>query len=116
VITFTFFVLVGLVFSLCGVLLNMFHCLKFAFDGKGVEIAAIVGGVLDICSQTLLMLLLLLLAKGWAITRKELKNITILFSVWALYGLVHVLLYVWDLVITKSRYFIFVLILFANRL
>ncbi|KAK4037190.1 hypothetical protein OUZ56_029230 [Daphnia magna] len=88
---------VGLIFSLCGVLLNMFHCLKFAFDGKGVEIAAIIGGVLDICSQTLLMLLLLLLAKGWAITRKELKNITLLFSVWALYGLVHVLLYVWDL-------------------
>lgn len=82
----------------------MFHCLKFAFDGKGVEIAAIIGGVLDICSQTLLMLLLLLLAKGWAITRKELKNITLLFSVWALYGLVHVLLYVWDLVtVTASQ-------------
>ena len=89
---------VGLVFALCGVLLNVFHCLKFAFDGKGFESAAIVGGILDICSQTLLMLLLLLLAKGWAITRKELTWRPLLFSVWALYGLVHVLLYVWDLV------------------
>lgn len=91
---------VGLVFALCGVLLNVFHCLKFAFDGKGVEIASIVGGILDISSQTLLMLLLLLLAKGWAITRKELTWRPLLFSVWALYGLVHVLLYVWDLVST----------------
>lgn len=87
----------GLAFALCGILLNVFHCLKFAFDGKGFESAAIVGGILDICSQTLLMLLLLLLAKGWAITRKELTWRPLLFSVWAFYGLVHVLLYVWDL-------------------
>lgn len=94
----------GLVIALCGILLNVFHCLKFAFDGEGVETAAIVGGVLDICSQTLLMLLLLLLAKGWAITRKDLTWRPLLFSVWALYGLVHVLLYVWDLV---SLFFFF---------
>lgn len=88
----------GLLTAVCGLFLNVFHCLKFAFDGKGFETAAIIGGVLDICSQTLLMLLLLLLAKGWAITRKELSWRPLLFSIWAFYGLIHVLLYVWDLV------------------
>nr|CAG4649218.1 EOG090X03T7 [Scapholeberis mucronata] len=87
----------GLLTAVCGLLLNVFHCLKFAFDGQGFETAAIIGGALDICSQTLLMLLLLLLAKGWAITRKELSWRPLLFSVWAFYGLIHVLLYVWDL-------------------
>lgn len=90
---------VGLFFALVGVFLNVVHCLKFSFDGEGVESAAIAGGVFDIISQTVLMLLLLLLAKGWAITHKELTWKLILFSIWALYGLVHVLLYVWDLVI-----------------
>lgn len=87
----------GLLFALGGVFLNVCHCLKFAFDGQGVESAAIAGGILDICSQTTLMLLLLLLAKGWAITRKELTWRPVLFSIWALYGLVHCLLYTWDL-------------------
>ena len=91
---------VGLLFALSGIFLNVFHCLKFAFDGEGIQSAAIIGGVFDICSQTLLMLLLLLLAKGWAITCTELTWKPALFSIWALYGLVHVLLYVWDLVNT----------------
>ena len=89
---------VGLLFGLTGVFFNVVHCLKFAFDGEGVNSAAIAGGVLDILSQTLLMLLLLLLAKGWAITHKELTWKPVIFSIWAMYGLVHVLLYVWNLV------------------
>jgi len=87
----------SLFFALSGVFLNIFHCLTFAFDGRGAPSAEIVGGVFDICSQTLFMLLLLLLAKGWAITCKELTWKPALFSIWALYGLVHILLYVWDL-------------------
>ena len=88
----------GLVLALLAALFNITHCLKFAFDGEGVSGAAVTGGILDILSQTLLMLLLLLLAKGWAITRKELTWKPMLFSIWALYGIVHVLLYFWDLV------------------
>nr|CAG4650052.1 EOG090X03T7 [Sida crystallina] len=87
----------GLLFALTGVFLNVVHCLKFAFDGEGVNSAAITGGVFDILSQTLLMLLLLLLAKGWAITHKELTWKPVIYTIWAMYGLVHVLLYVWDL-------------------
>nr|CAG4646152.1 EOG090X03T7 [Macrothrix elegans] len=88
---------IGLVLALAGMLLNLFHSLKFAFDGDGIKEAEISGGVLDILSQTVLMLLLLLLAKGWAITRKDLTWKPVIFSIWACYGLVHVMLYVWDL-------------------
>jgi Rhodopsin-like GPCR transmembrane domain len=44
------------------------------------------------------MLLLLLLAKGWAITRMELTWKPLVFGIWMLYGIVHILLYVWNLV------------------
>lgn len=47
----------GLVFALLSVLLNVFHSLTFAFDGRGVGGAAIAGGVFDICSQTLVLYL-----------------------------------------------------------
>ena len=42
------------------------------------------------------MLVLLLLAKGWAITKTEVTNKFVLFSVWTIYGIVHILLYFWD--------------------
>lgn len=48
--------------------------------------------------QTIFMLLLLLLAKGWAITRMELTWKPLVFGIWMLYGIVHILLYVWNLV------------------
>lgn len=44
------------------------------------------------------MLLLLLLAKGWAITRLELTHKPLVFTIWFIYGVVHVLLYVWNMV------------------
>lgn len=46
------------------------------------------------------MLLLLLLAKGWAITRLELTHKPLVFCIWFIYGVVHVLLYVWNMVST----------------
>lgn len=44
------------------------------------------------------MLLLLLLAKGWAVTRLELTWKPLVFAIWLCYGIVHILLYVWNLV------------------
>ena len=48
--------------------------------------------------QTTFMLLLLLLAKGWAVTRLELTWKPLVFAIWFLYGVVHILLYVWNMV------------------
>ena len=41
------------------------------------------------------MLLLLLLAMGWALTRQELTCKAALFTLWSTYTVVHCLLYVW---------------------
>lgn len=48
--------------------------------------------------QTSFMLLLLLLAKGWAVTRMELTWKPLVFTIWLFYGIVHILLYVWNMV------------------
>ena len=45
--------------------------------------------------QSLFMLLLLLLAMGWAVTRQELKCKQVIFPVWLTYCLVHCILYIW---------------------
>ena len=41
------------------------------------------------------MLLLLLMAMGWAVTRQEVAFKTALITLWSLYTLVHLMLYVW---------------------
>lgn len=51
--------------------------------------------------QTTFMLLLLLLAKGWAVTRLEFTWKPLVFAIWFLYGVVHILLYIWNMVSMK---------------
>lgn len=80
--------------ALCLILL---HSLKFALDGSGYPALCMAGDIFDILSRTSFMLLLLLLAKGWAVTRIELTWKPLVFSIWLCYGIVHILLYVWNL-------------------
>ncbi|KPJ11211.1 Transmembrane protein 145 [Papilio machaon] len=75
---------------------NVLHTAKFAIDGIGFEGLAVAGDIIDIMSRTLFMLLLLLLAKGWAVTRLELTYKPLVFGVWLAYGIVNILLYVWN--------------------
>ena len=55
--------------------------------------------------KSLFMLLLLLLAMGWAVTRQEIRCKMAIFSVWLAYSIVHCLLYYWKRVsyVTKMR-------------
>ncbi|KAJ8977187.1 hypothetical protein NQ317_018068 [Molorchus minor] len=80
--------------ALCLILI---HTLKYALDGKGYPKLEMAGDIFDILSRTSFMLLLLLLAKGWAVTRLELTWKPLVFSIWLGYGVVHILLYVWNL-------------------
>ncbi|XP_025836717.1 transmembrane protein 145 [Agrilus planipennis] len=80
--------------ALCLILVDK---LKFALDGVGFPKVCMAGDIFDIFSRTLFMLLLLLLAKGWAVTRLELTWKPLVFAVWICYGIVHILLYVWNL-------------------
>ncbi|XP_048480522.1 transmembrane protein 145 [Plutella xylostella] len=86
----------SLVLEFLALCFNVIHTIKFAIDGVGFEGLAVAGDILDIMSRTLFMLLLLLLAKGWAVTRLELTWKPLVFGVWLAYGVVHTLLYVWN--------------------
>ncbi|KAJ8936129.1 hypothetical protein NQ318_022211 [Aromia moschata] len=80
--------------ALCLILI---HTMKYALDGEGYPKVAMTGDIFDILSRTSFMLLLLLLAKGWAVTRLELTWKPLVFAIWLGYGIVHILLYVWNL-------------------
>lgn len=86
----------SLILEFLGLLFNLIDVMKFMLDGEGYPKLAVVGDILDILSRTTFMLLLLLLAKGWAVTRQEFTWKPLLFSVWFMYGVVHILLYVWN--------------------
>ncbi|XP_049792786.1 integral membrane protein GPR180 [Schistocerca nitens] len=88
---------VSLLLEFLGLGFILLHIIKFSLDGVGVQELSIAGDIFDILSRTIFMLLLLLLAKGWAITRQEFTWKPLVFGIWFLYGIVHVLLYVWNM-------------------
>ena len=71
------------------------HHTIFSLDGYGVPWLDVMGDILEIFAQSLFMLLLLLLAMGWAVTRQELRWRKVIFAVWLIYSLLHCALYVW---------------------
>uniref|UniRef100_A0A7G3AL11 GPR180/TMEM145 transmembrane domain-containing protein n=2 Tax=Lutzomyia longipalpis TaxID=7200 RepID=A0A7G3AL11_LUTLO len=81
--------------SLCLILV---HMIRFAMNGVGNENFATAGEILDIFSRTLFMLILLLLAKGWAVTRQQISRTgwIILMTIWIPYCALNVMLYVWN--------------------
>ncbi|CAH0389026.1 unnamed protein product [Bemisia tabaci] len=87
---------VSLLMEVVGLSLNLLDALRYSSNGEGFPPLLILGDTLDILSRTTFMLLLLLLAKGWAVTRIELTWKPVVFFIWVLYGVVHILLYVWN--------------------
>ncbi|KAL1124209.1 hypothetical protein AAG570_001979 [Ranatra chinensis] len=86
----------SLLLEFLGLTLSLLNAVVFTMDGVGYPNVAVAGDILDILSRTTFMLLLLLLAKGWAVTRQEFTWKPLLFTVWFIYGVVHILLYVWN--------------------
>ncbi|ROT84334.1 membrane protein [Penaeus vannamei] len=86
-----------LIMQLAGLLFDTLHLLVFSFDGEGSEGVNIVGDLFNILAQSLFMMLLLLLAKGWAITRMMLTQRLLLFSLWGLYSILILTLYFWNM-------------------
>ncbi|CAG7725104.1 unnamed protein product [Allacma fusca] len=82
--------------ELTAVLSNVIHNLTFCLDGVGHPSLAVFGDISDILARAIFMLILLVLAKGWAVTRTELTSKPFIFGIWVLYGVIHILLYVWN--------------------
>ncbi|XP_068146382.1 uncharacterized protein [Drosophila tropicalis] len=74
------------------------HLIRYAANGEGEPNMQAAGDVLDILSRTTFMLILLLLAKGWAVTRQQISRTgwIILMSIWVPYCAFHIFLYIWD--------------------
>ena len=83
-----------------GVFFNFIHVFKFAFDGRGVEILKLTGNFIDQLSQCMFMLLLLLIVKGWTITRRDLvsRSKLMLYLVWITYTVANMALFIWNIV------------------
>ncbi|KAG4077941.1 hypothetical protein HA402_013441 [Bradysia odoriphaga] len=81
--------------SLCCILS---YSIRFAVSGVGNEASRTVGDIFDILSRTSFMLILLLLAKGWAVTRQQISKTSwfILMAIWIPYVAFHMVLYVWN--------------------
>ncbi|KAL7052607.1 hypothetical protein ACKWTF_004935 [Chironomus riparius] len=82
--------------SICFILI---HLISFASDGRGNEGLKIAGDIFDILSRTSFMLILLLLAKGWAVTRLEISAASwiALIFIWISYLILNFILYVWNM-------------------
>lgn len=86
-----------MVMEYIGAFSNVIHVVTFAFNGVGVEPLRIAGNFVDTMGQCFLVMLLLLIAKGWTITKPELSHKYILFGVWGLYTLIYIFLFIWNL-------------------
>ncbi|KAL5286427.1 hypothetical protein ACFFRR_007824 [Megaselia abdita] len=89
---------ISLVAEFVSLIFETVHFGYYAVNGIGDTDFETAGDILDIFSRTTFMLILLLLAKGWAVTRQQISRSgwIILMSIWIPYCAFHVLLYIWD--------------------
>ena len=89
----------SIIMEFISICLILFHLVKFASDGKGNEGLKVAGDVFDVLSRTSFMLILLLLAKGWAVTRLEISTASwvALIFIWISYLILNFVLYVWNM-------------------
>ncbi|KAB7501553.1 Integral membrane protein [Armadillidium nasatum] len=82
--------------QLAGLILDSLHLLIFSYNGVGVNALNIMGDLFNIVAQSFFMILLLLLAKGWAITRMNLARPYLLILLWLAYTILLLILYFWN--------------------
>ncbi|CAH1791741.1 unnamed protein product [Owenia fusiformis] len=87
-----------IILEFIGIVLNFIHFFKFAFDGEGSNLMKLAGNFIDMFAECLFMLLLLLIVKGWTITRQTLttKSKILLFTAWTLYTAANIFLFIWN--------------------
>lgn len=82
--------------QLLSCLAMVIHYSIYANDGIGAPGLQGLGTLLDMASTVVLMFLLILLAKGWAITTSYLAHKNVLIVVLALFILAYLALFIWD--------------------
>ena len=79
-----------------GILLNLVHVIVYAFDGNGVLLLRWAGDVTNLVSTSLLLLMVILLARGWSIRTRVVRSPRGVFAVWGGLTLLHLVFFVWN--------------------
>ncbi|XP_071079694.1 transmembrane protein 145-like [Haliotis cracherodii] len=87
---------VSFLLEMVGISCSLLDTTIFAFNGWGAEWLGITGTLVRVLSQCLFMLFLLLIAKGWEITTDKLSRNTVLFTLWGIYTVLNIVLFVWN--------------------
>ncbi|XP_033125858.1 transmembrane protein 145-like [Anneissia japonica] len=80
-----------------GVVCYFIHYVLYAVNGAGMTWLEHLGQLFQVAMQCCFMLLLLLLAKGWTITRTDIHQKKLVLGVWAMYSIFYVFLYFWQM-------------------
>lgn len=88
----------ALVVELLGLMLTLVHYSVFADDGKGVQVLYDLGFFFEIFADCVLLLIVLLIAKGYRITISVIRRKRILIVIWLLYFAAVVTFAMWALV------------------
>ncbi len=83
-----------------GMFCNLMHVLTFAFNGEGFARLGIYGDFMDVLAQCVFMMTLLLIVKGYTITRDRMsvRARIILLSMWTIYAAGSIALFFWNMV------------------
>ncbi|RWS04134.1 Integral membrane protein GPR180-like protein [Dinothrombium tinctorium] len=71
------------------------HKLVFAGDGVGYATLAVIADVIKIISMGFFILFVLIIAKGWPVTRSQVTAKPLLIVSWVVYIVIEIFLYIW---------------------
>ncbi|XP_054153042.1 uncharacterized protein LOC128951794 [Oppia nitens] len=71
------------------------HKIVFAHDGQGFEILNTVADIIRILSLALFILFVMIIAKGWPVTKPEITAKPLIFVAWLLYIIIEIILFIW---------------------
>lgn len=88
-----------------GMFCNLMHVLTFAFNGEGFARLGVFGDFIEMLAQCVFMMTLLLIVKGYTITRDRMsvRARVILFSAWSMYTAGSIALFFWNMVSVTER-------------
>ena len=88
----------ALLVELVGLTLTLIHYSIYADNGKGIPALYDIGFLFEILADCVLLLIVLLIAKGYRITISVIRRKPILFVIWLAYFAGVVIFVVWTLV------------------
>ena len=95
---------VALIVELIGLIFILTHYSVYADDGKGVQVLYDLGFFFEIFADCVLLLIILLIAKGYRITISVIRRKRILIAIWLMYFAAVIAFAIWALVSSASHY------------